>query len=440
MSWTPGAHAEKSNDSVRRITLACDVLMRGFMKPRRLAADGPSESGIHFPGLPFVGPETRHAFRTGTSHVTEVAVRRGLLRHPTWVDRIALDPRSRHYLITDRVVDVLHGRRLHMRLREVVPQIEYLVVPEGEAMKSLEGYASLAREVLARGPDEGTTLIALGGGVIASLVGMVAATLYRGVRLVHLPTTLMAQCDASIGHEQSIDADEGKNLLGAYYAPDAVLVDPDLLKTLPRSWRVDGFAEVLKHALVEDDGYLDFVLDPSASIDDLDFVTACIERNITRKCALLERDPSERQEGLALHYGHTIGHAIEHLSDYAYGHGESVAVGMVFAAELSRSLGHASDDLVELHRRLFERYELPTDPPEDLLTAAVLRTVRAGKRCTGDVATMALLSEPGKLVREGERYGCEVELETLGRVFDGLRSGRFAGQRIPLSEPRRAAS
>lgn len=327
-----------------------------------------------------------------------------------------------------------------MRLREVVPQIEYLVVPGGEETKSLEGYAALAREVLARGPDEGSTLIALGGSVIANLVGMVAATLYRGVRLVHLPTTLLAQCDASIGHKQSIDADEGKNLLGAYYAPDAVLVDPDFLKTLPRERRIDGFAEVLKHALAEDDGYLDFVLDPSASIDDLDFVTACIERNVARKCALLERDPTEREEGLVLQYGHTIGHAIEHLSGYTYGHGESVAVGMVFAAELSRSLGHGSDELVELHRALFERYELPTDPPEDLATAALLRTVRAGKRCTGEVATMALLSEPGRLVREGDHFGCDIEVETIGRVFDALRSGRFAGERIPLPEDRRAAS
>lgn len=359
---------------------------------------------------------SRFDFMTGHPTRTEVLVRRGASADLAGL--LALDPRSRHFVITDCVVDTLHGKRIADALDQAHGDVVRIVVPDGEPTKSLAGYAALASEVLRLEPDECSTIIAIGGGLVCNLAGMLAATLFRGVRLVHVPTTLMAQCDAAIGHKQAINGPGGKNLLGAYYAPSHIVVDPSLLQTLPR-WRMsDGFAEVLKHAFAQDVELLDWTRE--GSLDDLDFVTQCIERNISLKCALMREDPTERNQGMVLQYGHTVGHAVEHASNYALGHGESVAIGMVAAARLSESLGIAEPGLVELHRQLIRRFDLPTEIPARLSEQAIRRKIRAGKRCIGDTAYMALVARPGVLHQEQGEHARPVPVDVLMSTLEGL--------------------
>ncbi len=362
-----------------------------------------------------------HSFIVDDTSRTDIIVEQGLLRRESLDASLDLGERSRHFLITDQTVGRLHACSLAKRLLACGSRLEYIEVPDGEATKSLAGYEALANEVLRRGPDEETTLIAMGGGMVCNLVGMLASTLFRGVRLVHIPTTLMAQCDAAISHKQAINTASGKNLIGSYYAPVRILVDPNVLSTL-EPWQVrDGFAEVIKHALVQDADYLERINDSRASLEDVGFLAECVERNIRLKCALMRVDPEERNEGMVLQYGHTLGHAVEHASRFDLGHGESVAIGMMFAAHVAEAIGVASMEVLEEHSRVLRRHGLPTCIPARLSNDDLIARVRAGKRCVGHTAYMALASVPGALHRE--RTGCAVPvpLRLLKNALVGFR-------------------
>jgi len=356
------------------------------------------------------------SFRTGAPKTTRVHVARGALGALGHLDApLGLDPDATHVLVTDERVDRLHGRRLHGLLRGRGLDVAYVVVPEGERSKSLAAYVGLVDRVLELGADERSTMLSLGGGVVCNLTGMIAATLFRGVRLVHLPTTLMAQADAAIGHKQALNGPRGKNLVGSYYAPDLVWVDPDTLLTLEERWVRDGFAEILKHALAQDGALLECVSRPDATLRDLDFVTECIERTVALKCGTIDADPFERDEAMVLQYGHTVGHAVEHGSGYALGHGESVAIGMVAAARLARAI--VGVDQIEGHRELIARWGLPTEIPDGLDPALLLDRVRRGKRCTGDTVWMALVGGRAELARHGSGAAWPVPIDELARVL-----------------------
>ena len=368
-----------------------------------------------------------HSFRTETKTTTGIAVESGLLSRPDLSSLLRLSPRSRHFLITDQTVHRLYGIDLLSRLREDVPNLEMVVLPDGEHSKSLTGYAELATKVLNYGPDEGSTLIALGGGMITNLTGMLAATLYRGVRLLHMPTTLMAQCDAAIGHKQAINGPTGKNLLGAYYAPDLIFVDPNVLQTLA-PWQIqDGFAEVIKHALAQDPTYLLDLLDPSANLDDNSFLGYCVQRNVALKCELMRVDPLERDQGMVLQYGHTVGHAVEHASDFEFGHGEAVSVGMMAAARIAQEMGIASVDVVDVHRDLLRRYGLLRSFPASVSVVSLMQRVAAGKRCVNEVAYMALIDKPGQLCVS--THGCAIPVPL--RLIEGVLEDHFASRSLP---------
>lgn len=352
-----------------------------------------------------------HTFRTGAPKTTEVHVARGAIDALAWVDEpLGLDRAARHVLVTDATVGPLHGRRVGRRLASRGFDVVVLVVPDGEGTKSLDGYVRLARRVLELGADERSTLISVGGGVVCNLTGLLAATLFRGVRLVHVPTSLMAQCDAAISHKQAVNGPHGKNLLGAYYAPDLVWVDPDCLATLDPRWRRDGFAEILKHAIAQDSGLLALVEDERGDVEDLDFVTECIERTVGLKCELIACDPTERDRGMVLQYGHTVGHAVEHASGCALGHGEGVAIGMVAAARIAYQLLGTSPALVQRHQVLMRRHRLPSEVDGRLDRSVLIDRVRRGKRCTGDVVWMALVDRPGRIARSDDGRAWPVPL------------------------------
>jgi 3-dehydroquinate synthase len=360
-----------------------------------------------------------HALESEGRRATRVEIGRGIVADP---GRTALIPdesaSSPCFVFTDEIVHELHGRRFVEGLRTLGYDVQCLVLPVGEGAKSMANYAYLVERVLSRGVDERSVFLSLGGGVICNVCGFVASTLYRGMDLVHLPTTLMAQCDAAISHKQGINGARGKNLVGTYFAPRLVAVDIDALATLSDPLIADGMSEVVKHALGEDAAYAQMLLGHEGSARDPEFLEAVVSRNVALKCALMRADPHEHREGMVLQYGHTVGHAVEHLSGYRLSHGQSVAVGMMVAAWVSVIMGGARRELVEAHARLLSKYGLPTRMPRGIAAADVVEAVRYGKRYLTEGTRMALLGEVGSLWRVDGEFAIPVSDQVLAQAVD----------------------
>ena len=263
-------------------------------------------------------------------------------------------------------------------LRESGHEVRVVTVPPGEESKSLDQAACLCRELVRVGLDRGSALLALGGGVIGDLTGFVAATLFRGIAFLNLPTTLLAQVDSSVGGKTGVNLPEGKNLVGTFYQPRLVVADVLTLRTLPAREFHSGLAEVVKHAMIadaelfrtlEEDADQILARDPSA-------LQAIIGRNCAIKAKVVEADEHEAGVRAVLNFGHTVGHAVE--AAFGYGtvtHGEAVAYGMLVATSLSvrRGLCPAAD--AKRLEALLRRFELlPTASPEpELLETYIIR-------------------------------------------------------------------
>ncbi|MBA2661239.1 MAG: iron-containing alcohol dehydrogenase [Bradymonadaceae bacterium] len=350
-----------------------------------------------------------YRFTTGKAAETQVVIQRGFVKNP---ERLQLVPdqsaSSPVYVFTDTRVDALYGDAFVGGLDRMGYDVRRIVMAEGEESKTLANYASLVERVLAGGIDERSVLISLGGGAVCNVCGFIASTLYRGIGLVHVPTTLMAQCDAAISHKQGVNGDRGKNLVGSYYAPIAIAVDVEVLSTL-EDWLIpDGLSEVIKHALGQDPAYLKFLLDYDGSMFDRDFLEHVVQKNIELKCALMAIDAKEHREGMVLQYGHSVGHPVEYLSGYDLNHGQSVAIGMMVAARVARQLGACGDDMIELHRRVIEKFELPTRIPKNIEVADILATMRYNKRYLTEGTRMALIDAPGHLWSVDDDYAIPV--------------------------------
>ena len=320
------------------------------------------------------------------------------------------------FVVTDSIVDGLYGEAFVGGLRGAGYDVRRIVVADGEGAKTLASYAYLMERVIAEGPDARSVVISLGGGAVCNVSGFIASTLFRGVSLVHVPTTLMAQCDAAISHKQAINGARGKNLVGSYYAPRAVVVDVDVLQTLSDRQLRDGLAEALKHALAQDRAYLRALLERPLDLRDPEFQQWVVGRNVELKCQLMERDPKELGEGMVLQYGHTVGHAVEHLSGYRLTHGEAVALGMMAAVRVARLLGACGEELVDVHRRLLARYGLPCVIPEEIGGAAIVDAIRSDKRYLVEGIRMALPDRAGRLWSVDGEHAIPVPDDVLERA------------------------
>ena len=356
----------------------------------------------------------QYTFTTGKPTDTEVYVQRGFVRDPSTLQLIPDESASSPiYVFTDTRVNRLYGDDFVGGLEQLGYDVRRVVMAEGEESKTLTNYTRLVEHVLAEGIDERSVLISLGGGAVCNVCGFLASTLYRGIGLVHVPTTLMAQCDAAISHKQGVNGERGKNLVGAYYPPIDIAVDVEVLATL-EDWLIpDGLSEVVKHALGQDPKYLERLLDFDGDMRDPDFLEFVVRRNIELKCELMAVDPKELREGMVLQYGHTVGHPVEYLSGYDLNHGQSVGIGMMVAARVSRLLGACDDDMIELHREVIEKYELPTRIPKSIDIDDIIATTRYNKRYLTEGTRMALVDEPGHLWSVDDDYAIPVSDEVL---------------------------
>ncbi|MDQ4105165.1 MAG: 3-dehydroquinate synthase [Actinomycetota bacterium] len=274
-------------------------------------------------------------------------------------------------------------------------------VPDAEEGKTLS-VAGFCWDVLGKvGLDRTGIVIGLGGGAATDLAGFVAANWLRGVRVVHVPTTLLAMVDAAVGGKTGINTDAGKNLVGAFHEPAAVLVDLATLQTLPQAELVAGMAEVAKAGFIADPVILELIeADPAAALDPFGPVLeALIARAIRVKADVVAADLRESYRREVLNYGHTLGHAVERREGYRWRHGAAVSVGMVFAAELARLAGRLDDAIVQRHRRLLGSLGLPTSYDADALPD-LLEGMRNDKKARSGVLRFVVLDDlakPGRL-------------------------------------------
>ena len=297
---------------------------------------------------------------------------------------------ARAAIVTDRTVAALHGDAVGAALRGQGIEAPVLALPPGEGTKCWRELEHVVEWLLDQRIERGDAVIALGGGVIGDLAGFAAAVLRRGVRLIQVPTTLLAQVDSSVGGKTGINSPRGKNLVGAFHQPARVLCDTALLGTLlPRDWRA-GYGEVVKYGLLGDASFFDWLEKRGPVLpDDPDALAQAVARCCAMKAGIVMRDERETGERAHLNLGHTFGHALEAATGYSDRllHGEGVAIGCVLALTLSARLGHApQEDAPRLAAHL-ERMEMPrrlSDIPGELPPAeALLDLMRQDKKVVG---------------------------------------------------------
>lgn len=302
---------------------------------------------------------TVHVAAAGTQY--DISVAPGLLKQTGPMLR-NLSKSQKAMLITDSTVWPLHADTLMRSLKESGFQTILSVIPAGEQNKALQTLLPVYQELLCSHIDRNTPLLALGGGVVGDMAGFVAATLLRGVPLVQIPTTLLAMVDASVGGKTGVNHTVGKNLIGAFHQPIAVLIDPETLLTLaPRELR-GGLAECIKHDLIRDAHGFDELeqhIDRALGLD-MNYLTELVAHNVAIKASVVSADPFEHGVRAHLNFGHTFAHAIENVSNYAYSHGEAVGLGIVAASHLAQSLGMIDEPSRQRMTDIVARAGLPT--------------------------------------------------------------------------------
>lgn len=300
------------------------------------------------------------------------------------------------FIVTDSNVCRLYGEKLRRCLSNGSTTTGLVSFPAGEARKRIQTVSSIASELSRLGADRESLILALGGGVVGDLSGFVASIYKRGINYVQLPTTLLAQVDSSIGGKTGVDTSWGKNQLGTIHQPKAVLVDPVVLKSLPRRQILNGFAEIVKCAIVADRDLFD-------RVDALEEFDTRVPRDVIVdtcriKAEVVSEDERETNFRSILNFGHTVGHALEVLSNYTLSHGESVVFGMIAEGWLSFHAGILDERDYEAQSRLLRRLALAfkVKPPK-VSRSALIKLVLADKKSSASSIRMSLPAGTGRM-------------------------------------------
>jgi 3-dehydroquinate synthase len=306
------------------------------------------------------------------------------------------------FIITNPTVDAIYGDALRASLAAAAGRAETIAIPDGEQYKTLDTLRTIYDRVLAQGAERRTVIVALGGGVVGDVAGFAAATVLRGIRLVMVPTTLLAQVDSSVGGKTAVNHDRGKNLIGAFHQPALVVSDTSTLTTLPEREYRAGLAEVVKYGVIVDAGLFELLEANAAAIvaRDPELLTDVVARSVDLKAHIVERD--EREGGLRaiLNFGHTVGHAIEKVTGYSrFLHGEAVAIGMSAALRVSQAVGACDAATSDRLERLSASLGLPTELPADLDRSAIEAAIGFDKKVRGDAVTFIVADGIGRCSR-----------------------------------------
>ena len=300
-------------------------------------------------------------------------------------------------IVTDSNVALLYASALKEELRQAFSNIFLYTIPSGEEHKNLATVNGIYEFLIQNHFDRQDVLVALGGGVVGDITGYTAATYLRGIDYIQVPTTLLSQTDSSIGGKTGVDFIHYKNMVGAFYMPKMVYMNLSVLESLPREQLVSGFGEILKHGLIKDIAYFEWMKAHYNEIwmlkydilEEMVYVSCKIKRGV------VERDPMEKGERALLNFGHTIGHAIEKLSDFELSHGTCVGIGIVAASYLSKMQGNITDKEFATIEQTLAQFGLKTSV-EWMDAKEVLAVTKSDKKMVGSKVKFILLETIGK--------------------------------------------
>jgi len=335
-------------------------------------------------------------------HRYRVVIEPGLLPRLGALVREAA-PHGQAALLADRALGATHGAAVESALRAAGYRVLYRDFPAGEDHKNLDTVRDLYTALLDAHLERGSPVVALGGGVVTDTAGFVAATYLRGVPLVTCPTTLLAMVDAAVGGKTGVNVPQGKNLIGSFYQPRLVAIDPEVLATLPVRELRGGLAECVKHGVIRDPELFEFIERNVAAIlrRQTGVLGELVERNVRIKAAVVMADEKETGERAHLNFGHTFAHAIEATcaggmgAAGSYEHGEAVALGMVAATALAVACGRCPQAVGTQLKALLERLGLPTCAPDLAPTAILLDAMRLDKKVAGGRIRLVLPDRMG---------------------------------------------
>jgi 3-dehydroquinate synthase len=361
-----------------------------------------------------------------------VVVTHALGSYPVYVESgaLALLPVLIQELLPNRRVAVIADSRVHSIYHSgewgVDPlEAESLTFEPGEKSKSRESWAELTDQLTERHFGRDAAIVALGGGVTGDLAGFVAATYMRGVPYLQVPTTVLAMLDASVGGKTGVDTPRGKNLVGAFHPPTAVLADPRTLETLPEREYRGGLTEAVKHGLIADEAYLAWIEANADGIDKRDPATLVhlVRRSVEIKAEVVSGDERESGRRAILNAGHTIAHALEQSSGYMIPHGEAVGLGLVAESYLAESLGLASPGLSRRVAALLTRLGLPVRLPAASPRSRMLDSMsRDKKNKKGDIH-FALIQRAGEM-HKSETWTTAVPIHRIEAALTGIAETR----------------
>ncbi len=302
------------------------------------------------------------------------------------------------YIITNTTIEPLYADRLTKTLETLGKPVRRIVLPDGESYKDWKHLQLIFDALLTHGADRQTMLVALGGGVIGDMTGFAAASFMRGIRFIQVPTTLLAQVDSSVGGKTGINHPLGKNMIGAFHQPEAVIADLNTLKTLPPRELSAGLAEVIKHGVIADAQFLDWIEAHTQALltCDTEAMAHAVLRSCEIKSAVVSADEREGGVRATLNFGHTFGHAIE--AGMGYGkwlHGEAVGCGMVLGANLSCRLGQITQAELDRLTNIIQSMKLPIEPPK-FGTERYMELMQVDKKTEGGTIRYVLLEKIGK--------------------------------------------
>jgi 3-dehydroquinate synthase len=309
--------------------------------------------------------------------------------------------------ITNPTVKKLYGQRIVDSLKAAGFLVLSIEIPDGEQYKTLDWANAIYSALLINSFDRKSALVALGGGVIGDLTGFAAATFMRGVPFVQVPTTLLAMVDSSVGGKTGVNHAMGKNMIGAFYQPKKVLMDLDVLKSLPQEEFLAGMAEVIKYGVIWDASFFEYLDRKREKILALDpeVLSHIIQRSCEIKAEVVSKDERERGLRAILNFGHTVGHAIETAENYTMRHGEAVAIGMVYASKLAHNTGLCDASVPERVEKLIKSYGLPTNLvalSRKPSVTELIDTMRIDKKAEGGKVRFVLPKKIGEVVVTGE--------------------------------------
>lgn len=341
----------------------------------------------------------------------DIELNRGILKDQEALINALIPFGSRFAIITDEVIRSLYGDQLLKSLSSSGLEAYLFSFPKGESHKTRAAKEHLENRLFEKRLGRDICVIALGGGVATDLGGFVAATYCRGVPLVMIPTSLLGMVDASMGGKTGVDVPYGKNLVGAIYQPKKILIDSSTLVSLPLNELKNGIVEMIKHGLIADANYFDFLEKNSEPLlaRNLPLLETAIYESCRIKKEIVEQDEKEEGKRRLLNFGHTIGHALELLTHYSIAHGEAVAIGLLVESHLSAQLGHLKQKSLDRIYHLLQTYGLTLSLPRCFSVQAILKTMQLDKKSVRGKARFVMIDEIGSPLPFDSHYCIFVE-------------------------------